>query len=243
MIPAPLFRVYPSAFALTVILACAAPVLAADPLFTLSSDGTVFEYRARPGDTMAAIAGRFGIDDPAGIAELQRANGIDDATRIPTGHVFRVPNVAAVRAANAAAAAATAAARQGETELRAERDALQAERDRLAAEADVLRRAVRLLPARDVALVLLIVIAVGAVGLARVAAAKERRMEQYARTLSTELEQKRKAGLAERQETAKRILDLEAQLREVEAVRGSRRPARLVAAGKGGVLSRLPDRS
>ena len=46
--------------------------------------------------------------------------------------------------------------------------------------------------------------------------------ERYTRSLANELEEKRKAALAERQESARHILDLEQRIRTLEAKLGPR---------------------
>jgi hypothetical protein len=70
----------------------------------------------------------------------------------------------------------------------------------------------------------------GAVYIAVAALRRHAQMERYARTLARELEQKRKAGLVERQESARHILDLETRIRTLEAQAGPR----VVISGRGG---------
>src|SRR6266850_1553145 len=77
-----------------------AAAVAAEPAFTLSDDGASFIYKARPGDQPGTVAAMFGIgtrEMPAFLA----ANGITDPTRVGVGHVYRIPNPLAVRAAEA----------------------------------------------------------------------------------------------------------------------------------------------
>ncbi len=49
--------------------------------------GDRYIYRVQPGDTLAAIAGRFGLP----VITLQEANGIKDANLIVTGEVLQIP--------------------------------------------------------------------------------------------------------------------------------------------------------
>jgi len=80
------------------------------------------------------------------------------------------------------------------------------------------------------ALVLLALALAVALAVAAAAVREYRRAERYARSLARELDGKRQAALAERQESARRILDLEAQLSTLAAQRGPR----VVIGGRGG---------
>jgi uncharacterized protein HemX len=65
---------------------------------------------------------------------------------------------------------------------------------------------------------LVLVLAAGAAVYTAIAAVRRQaQSERYARTLARDVEEKRKAGLSERQESARRILDLESRLRAAEA--------------------------
>jgi hypothetical protein len=196
---------------------------AAEPVFTLGEDGSTFLYRARPGDRPAAIAEMFGIK-PADVPALLAANGITDPTRIPTGQVFRIANPVAEQAKQADAKAATLERELQESRARVttlERDVAGAK----AAATDASRLAER--SARfasiwwiAVSVAVLLAAATGFALLIAVRAVRQRRHdEQYARTLADELEEKRRRGLDERRETAKRILDLETQVRHLEMKR------------------------
>src|SRR6185436_21114738 len=101
-------------FALFAILALGT-AMAAEPPVRLSDDGTAFLYRSQPGDLPGAVAERFGVRDlPAFLA----ANGISDATRVGSDHVYRIENPLAERAL---AAEARAVALNGEAEAARER--------------------------------------------------------------------------------------------------------------------------
>src|SRR4051812_26712822 len=89
---------------LVVALVLAPATAFADPLFTLADDGSAFIYKARPGDQPGSVATMFGIGQQEMPAFLA-ANGITDATRVGIGHVYRIPNPLAVRAAAAEAKA------------------------------------------------------------------------------------------------------------------------------------------
>lgn len=209
---------------------------AAESLFTVADDGATFLYRARPGDTPLAVANMFGIpaaDAPAFMSE----NGIADATRVGAGFVYRVPNGAARTLRDRAAALERRVA-----DLNAARDALQARTDaatrdaeaaRAAADAAATRarrldRLAALWPVAEAALVIVALLAAGAVLIARAARHAERQAERFARALSVELDDRRRAALVERQENAKRILDLESRARALEGQLGPR----VVVAGR-----------
>jgi uncharacterized protein YceH (UPF0502 family) len=77
----------------------------------------------------------------------------------------------------------------------------------------------------QVALVLFAIGAMAAFALARTAMRRQHQAERYAKTLSTELEDRRKASMAERQESGRHVLDLEQRIRTLEAQVAPRRPA------------------
>jgi hypothetical protein len=214
-------------------LVAAATVTRAEPLFELEEGGQTFLYRARPGDHPGRVAEMFGI--PAdGVPALLRSNGIKDDTAVGSGFVYRVPNVAARELAaqletlrserDRFAKDATAA---GERASKAAREA----KDASDTAADATARAARsqrletLWPWMVSALVLLVVLAAAAFTVARGAVSRQRQAERYAKTLATELEDRRKASMAERQESARRTLDLEQRIRTLETQLAPRRPA------------------
>jgi hypothetical protein len=193
---------------------------AGEPPVGLSDDGTVIVYRAQPGDMPGAIAERFGIgaaDLPAFLA----ANGISDATRVAAGHVYRIPNPLAARAtaAEARAAALTAEADAARIEARS----LAADVARLTARAEELEqssahlaRLARLWPWIEL-LGLVLVAALAVTGYAaHQSAAHARAAERYAGGLADQLDERRRGALAERQASARRILNLEEQVRALE---------------------------
>jgi len=215
---------------LLVLGASAAPVATAAPLFTLDEDGKTFLYRARPGETPSAVAEMFGVsqhDVPAFLA----ANGISDPTHVGAGFLYRVPNVA-VRALSERLGALEAqnarltrdAAASGSKMDKLAHDAQEATAAASAADARAARasRLQTLWPALQAALVFLVLGIAAALGLASAALSRQRRAERYARALAAELEEKRKAALLDRQESARRILELEAKTRSLEAQLGPR---------------------
>src|SRR5262249_23825928 len=93
-----------------------------------------------------------------------------------------------------------------------------------------LGRLERLWPWAKVGLVVLVLVTAAAGYTTLGAARRQAQAERYARTLAQDLEDKRRAGLVERQESAKRILDLETRIRSLEAQLGPR----VVVSGRGG---------
>lgn len=193
---------------------------AAEPAFTITDDGTAFVYKARPGDQPGTVAEMFGIpqrDVPAFLS----ANGISDPTRVGVGHVYRIPNPVAVRAAEAEAKAQT---------LQRDSSALQARADQLARDLDAARTTATDAEQRAAGLVryerlwplvtivgMLLVLGLGLLGwIAFTALQRTGVAEERARTLATEVDERRRAGLADRQHSAKRVMDLEARIHELE---------------------------
>ena len=213
------FRFFAAAFLLAVGSA------AAEPLFTLSEDGKTFLYRARPGDHPGVVAEMFGIparDLPAFLA----ANGISDSTKVAAGFEYRIPNAAARALAERAAALEADNARlkraAGDEKAASERLAHAAEdarAEKALAESRATRLAglERLWPWAKAALTLLLAAAAGAFYTAVAALRRRTEAEGYARSLANDLEEKRKTTLAERQESARHILDLEQRIRTLEA--------------------------
>jgi hypothetical protein len=207
--------------------------LAAEPPFSLTEDGSAFLYSARPGDQPGTVAAMFGI----GVNELPAflaANGVKDPARITIGQVFRIPNPLASRAVAAESKVGALEKELAEQRTRAERldrelgesrataEEAQKRADRLAG----LERWSHLLGVIGVVLVLGLA-AAGSV--AHSALRKFGEAESHARNVAVELDEKRRALLAERQRAAKREMDLEAQVRELEQQVASagrvRRPA------------------
>jgi hypothetical protein len=218
-----------------VLVAALAPLLStglsgAEPLFTLTDGGTTFLYRSRPGDLPARVAEMFGVA-PSDLPALLRANGITDATRVGPEFVYRIPNQAARNLAERTARLEADGARLerelAEAQERSRTSLREAEEARAAAARAEARaaRAARLETlwpvAQGVALVLML-LAGAAAAVALAASRRQRQAERYAHSLSAELEEKRKAGLLERQESARRILEFETRTRQLEAQLGPR---------------------
>jgi hypothetical protein len=215
--------------ALTVLLALAG-VAGAQPLFTLTDDGRTFLYRARPGDHPSAVAEMFGIaakDLPGFLA----ANGIADPTRVGAGFVYRIPNdaVRALTERDGALQAENARLVREATEARErEQTLVRAADESRAAAADAESRAARLArmealwPWARSAIFALLAAAVVAAYTAVAAVRSRAQAQRYARTLARELDEKRQAALTERQESARRTLDLETRIRALESQLGPR---------------------
>ncbi len=218
------FRFFAAAFLLAVGSA------AAEPLFTLSEDGKTFLYRARPGDHPGVVAEMFGIptrDVPAFLA----ANGISDATKVAAGFVYRIPNAAAralaertaaLEAENADLTRTARDERAASERLARAAEEARAEKALAESRATGLARLERLWPWAKAALTLLLAAAAGALYTAAAALRRRTEAERYARSLANELEEKRKAVLAERQESARHVLDLEQHIRTLESKLGPR---------------------
>jgi hypothetical protein len=201
-----------------------------EPLFTLTDDGTAFLYRARPGDLPVVVAEMFGLA-PRDVPALLAANNIPDATRVGPGFVYRIPNAAARALAERITVLEQDNARLGrelgeatDRGRAAARNAEEAQAAATLAEARASRgaRLQALWPVAEVALVLLALAAGAAGAIAATNVRRQRRAERYARSLALELEEKRRIGLAERQESGRRILDLETKVRDLEARLGPR---------------------
>jgi len=225
---------------LVAVLMLAATVLPApgEPLFTLTDDGRTFLYKARPGDHPGIVAEMFGIparDVPAFLA----ANGIADPTRVGAGFTYRIPNAAARGLADRVGTleqentglrrTLADATEKAKTLTRAADDAhaAAAEAER---HAQQLERLAGLWPWLRLALALLVLALVGAGYTAVAAVRRQGQADRWARTLAREAEEKRKGALAERQESAKRVLDLEDRIRSLEAKLGPR----VVISGRSG---------
>jgi len=214
-------------------LVAAATIARAEPLFELEDGGQTFLYRARPGDHPGRVAEMFGIPTD-GVPALLKSNGIKDDTQVGSGFVYRVPNFAARELASqldglrserdrlaADAAAATRRAAAAAREARTDRDAAST----AVARAERSQRLESLWPFMQLALVLLAITAAAVFAVARGAVSRQRQAERYAKTLATELEDRRKASMTERQESGRRVLDLEQRIRTLEAQVAPRRPA------------------
>ena len=208
------------------------------PLFTTEDGGRTFVYRSRPGDHPSAVAGMFGIP-PNDLPAFLAANGISDPTRVASGFVYHIPNAAARELSDRVGALERDNARLTRAlgESAEQNDALtkqvhQAREVAVAAES----RATRLANAErwwlgaQVVIVLLVLGLGTVVAVAVAALRRQRQAERFARTLAQELEEKRRIGLAERQESGRRILELESKLKELETKLG----LRVVVGGRSG---------
>lgn len=205
----------------TLLLAIAiGTATAAEPPVQLSDDGAVILYRAQPGDLPGAVAERFGIaatELPAFLA----ANGITDPTRVSAGHVYRIANPLATRAADAetratALGADLEAARSEAHALAAQVTTLTARADAFEKRSAQLERLARVWPWLQL-LGIVLLLALAATGyVAYQAAGRTRSAESYARALTDQLDERRRAALAERQAAARRILSLEEHVQSLE---------------------------
>jgi hypothetical protein len=84
--------------------------------------------------------------------------------------------------------------------------------------------------AAEIVILVLLLAVGGAVAVALAAVRRQAQGERYARTLAADLEEKRRVGLAERQESGRRIIDLESRVRELESKLGPR----VVVTGRSG---------
>ena len=155
-----------------------------------------------------------------------------------TGFVYRIPNAAARALAERKTALEQDNARLGRAladEKERTKTLTRTTDEAKAATTDAEQRAAHLArmetfwPWLQGALVVLVLVAAGAVYTAFAAMRRQGQSEVYARTLAKDVEEKRKVALADRQESARRILDLEARLRTAEA---QLRP-RVVVSGRG----------
>jgi len=200
------------------------------PLFTTEDGGRTFVYHSRPGDRPSSVAAMFGIS-PNDLPGFLAANGISDPTRVSSNFVYRIPNGAARELSDRVTAlerdnarltrALGEAAERGDTLTK---EAHRASQTAAAAEA----RAARLANAERwwltaQILIVLLVLALAGTGAVTVAALRrQRQAERFARTLAHEAEEKRRTTLAERQESGRRILELEGKVKELESKLGPR---------------------
>lgn len=223
-------RSRPLAALMVLILLVAARGAGAEPLFTLGDEGRTFLYRARPGDTPTAVAAMFGIPEEQ-LAAFLAANGIRDATRVGSGFVYRIPNDAAralsgrtttLVADNARLTRELADVRTRAEQLARDTEAARTGASQAEGRAARLARVGALWPYLQVMLVLLVIVAAAAGAMARAAIRRKSVAERYARNLAQELEEKRRGALMDRQESARRILELETRVRTLEAQIGRR---------------------
>jgi len=207
-------------FPLALVALAAGTVLAADPPARLSDDGAVILYRAQPGDSPGAIAERFGIP-AADVPSFLTANGITDPSKLAAGHLFRIPNPLASRATAAEARAEKLgtdadAARSEARDLKAQVATLTARADQLERRSARLVTLARMWPWLQLVGGFLIAALGIAAWIAYQSANRMRVADRYARELTVQVEQGRRGALAERQASARRILDLEEEVRGLE---------------------------
>jgi hypothetical protein len=204
--------------------------VAAERLFRLTDDGQTFLYPARPGDHPSGVAEMFGVPRDQLDAFLA-ANGITDATRVAPGTVYRVPNasartlgerVTALEADRTRLTRELARAEAQVTALGGEAKTAQAVATDAETRAAQRERIAALWPWAQAAIVLLLIAAGFAAAIARAAAQRTAQAERYARALAREMEEKRQNWMVERQESGRRMLDLENRIRALEAQLGPR---------------------
>lgn len=202
------------------LLAGTAGTAASAPPFELRDGGQTFVYRARPGESPSAVAKSFGVPDER-IGAFLMANGIRDATRVPLGFEYRIPNPLAPRVSALASQVEElqrTLAERTERTAELERQVKQLE-SQAALAADKEARLQTLETRWPIALTSLVVALLGLAGAlwtARLAVGRLGVVEKRASALAHELEDRRRAVLAERQEASHRILELENRVRQLE---------------------------
>jgi len=200
------------------------------PPFEFADQGRIFIYRARPGEAPAAVAEGFGTPE-GGLPAFLAATGIRDATRVPLGFEYRMPNPLAPRLD------AVQAERERLDRVLRTRTAHVAELERTlgevraqAAFSEAKERRLATLETRwpigMAALVVALLGLAGALWTARIAVQRLAGAERHARALAHELEARRRTDLTARQEADRRVIELEGRLRRLE-----HEPPRLVTAG------------
>src|SRR5262245_14799041 len=183
---------------LFVLLVASARPAAAEPVITFADNGQTVLYRARPGDSPAAVAAMFGIP-PNEIPGFLTANSISDATRVGPGFVYRIPNPAArtlgTRTAELEKENARLKSAAGEVDERIRTLTTQAREAAATAESAEARaarsvRLERLWPLMQLALVVLALAAGSAAAIAAAAVRRHRAAERYVRALALEVEEK-----------------------------------------------------
>jgi hypothetical protein len=201
-------------------MAVASRPVHAEPLIELTDNGRTFVYTARPGDSPGAVASSFGLP-PEALPGFLAANGIKDANAVPKGFRYRIPNPVvsetdALVAKQGELVKSADQARARVTELEREIAGLRENIDFTAAQ----RRRLETLELRwSVAtwiVAALIACVLLAIAFAVAALRKEKQAERWARSLANEADEKRRSGLAERQQSARRVVELEARVRELE---------------------------
>jgi hypothetical protein len=200
------------------------------PPFQFADEGRTFVYRARPGEAPATVAEGFGVPEE-GLPAFLVATGIRDATRVPRGFEYRMPNPLGARLDTV-----ETERERLDRDLRA-RTARVAELERSLAEvrtqaafsAAKERRLANLEARWPIGVATLVVALLGLVGALWTAHLAVRRLagaERHAHALAHELEARRRTDLVARQEADRRVIELEGRLRQLE-----HEPPRLVTAG------------
>ena len=201
-------------------IAAGARPAGAEPLIELTDGGRTFVYTARPGDSPGAVAAAFGLR-PDALPGFLAANGIKDDTAVPRGFRYRVPNPVvaetdALLAKQADLTKSEEAAKARIAELERTLTGLRENIDFSAAQ----RRRLETLELRwSVATWVVTILIVGvlvAIAFALAAMRKEKQAERWARALAAEADEKRRTGLVDRQHMARRVVELEARVRELE---------------------------
>jgi len=207
-------------------LLLATGALAAPPV-ELTDEGRTILYRLQAGDTPADLARAFGLDAQQ-LATVLEAHGATDWRQARAGAVWRIPNPLAT-----SLEALGARLRDAEQRAQAAEDRVTA----LAAELATAQAAVTMDAAERARLAQLegrwrsLLAAAGGLALACVVAlgflveAQRRagRAVRWARGLAAELDERRRAVLAERQQAARRLVELEERVRRYELAEAAAR--------------------
>lgn len=218
-------RVGPCAAALFVV----ATAFAAPPV-ELADEGRTIVYRLQPGDTPADLARAFGLDQAA-LARLLEVHGASDWRNVRAGSTWKIPNplagpleAATDRIAGAEAGRAAAEARVAALagELAAAQAAVTMDAAARARLEDLERSRSRVV-ATVVALATAFLVSLGFLVRAQQRAG---RAVRWARGLAAELEERRRAVLTERQQAARKLVELEERLRRYELAEAAARVRR-----------------
>jgi len=200
----------------------------------LTDEGRTIVYTSRKWETPASVAEKFGVA-PEDVPAFLEANGITRTTNLKDPIKYRVPNPlvrreqrAEERATTAEHELAVARERTSDLEGRVETSAGQV-RTAEAARAHLVTIE-RYWPLLRVVAALLAIALIGVGWFAFSLTMRLQGSQKQVRVLIDELEDKRHGNLAERQESARKILTLENRVRELEGGAAAEQPAR--ASGK-----------